>query len=366
MKNPSLLLVATILLLACTGQNRYSIQFDAGSSELDGYQLALYHQNTEPSMGALDSALVEKGRCLINGAIDSTDWYVLVLHDPQRSKTITQLVYLEGKLKAKVNGDRLIISGSSVNDAWQAFMDEYERLSASVVALNQQYMAEPSNATLQQQLASAYQEFELAFRTMAIKAVKANTNNAAGIQMLKSSASMLEDADIEGLLSEADEAFLADPFVQDLADQLVKSKRVAIGQPFVDMVLFTPEGDTVSLSEFVGKGHYVLLDFWASWCGPCIRELPNVINAYKKYHSKGFDVVGISLDESSDDWKAAITTHKLMWPQMSDLSGWKSIAAKLYGVSSIPHTVLLDPNGVIVMKDLRGEGLEAALAERLR
>lgn len=193
MKNPSLLLVATFLLLACTGQNRYAIQLDAASSDVDGYQLALYHQNADPSLGALDSALVEKGRCEINGTIDSADWYVLVLHDPQRAKTITQLVYLDGKLDVKLSGDRLQIQGSAVNDAWQGFMDE-----------------------------------------------------------------------------------------------------------------------------------------------------------------------------SSQDWKAAITKHGLEWPQLSDLSGWKSVAANLYAVSSIPHTVLLDPEGVIVMKNLRGEGLEAALAERLR
>ncbi|OPZ95369.1 MAG: Thiol-disulfide oxidoreductase ResA [Bacteroidetes bacterium ADurb.Bin416] len=366
MKNPSLLLVATFLLLACTGQNRYAIQLDAASSDVDGYQLALYHQNADPSLGALDSALVEKGRCEINGTIDSADWYVLVLHDPQRAKTITQLVYLDGKLDVKLSGDRLQIQGSAVNDAWQGFMDEYEQLSASVVALNQQYMTDPSNAGLQQELAKAYQDFEAAFRKMALKSIKENIGNAAGVQMLKSSAAMLEDADIEGLLGEANDTFLSDPFVKDLADQLVKSKRVSIGQPYVDMVLFTPEGDTVSLSEYVGKGHYVLLDFWASWCGPCLRELPNVVNAYKKYHSKGFDVIGISLDESSQDWKAAITKHGLEWPQLSDLSGWKSVAANLYAVSSIPHTVLLDPEGVIVMKNLRGEGLEAALAERLR
>src|SRR5574344_1352123 len=356
MKNPSLLLVAVLMLLSCTGHNRYSIQLDAGSSALDGYQLALYSQNADPSMAALDSAMVEKGRCTIKGTIDSTDWYVVVLHDPNRSTTITQLIYLDGKVDIKVNGERLVVEGSPVNEAWQAFMDNYEKLSANVVALNQQYMSEPSNTALQQELATAYQEFEMAFRKMAIEAVNANLDNAAGTQILKSSAAMLEDAAIERLLAKADSSFLRDPFVQDLADQLVKSKRVTIGQPFVDMVLFTPEGDTVTLSEYVAKGRYVLIDFWASWCGPCIRELPNVVSAYKKYHNKGFDVVGISLDESAADWKAAITKHGLVWPQLSDLSGWKSVAARLYAVSSIPHTVLLDPNGVIIMKDLRGEG----------
>lgn len=365
MKNPALLLVATLMLLSCTGQKRYTIQLDADSTAFEGYQLALYPQKAEPTMPPLDSALVDNGRCVMKGAIDTIDWFVLVLHDAQRSKTITQLVYLDGKLEVKLNGDRLVVQGSTVNQAWQGFMDNYEALSVSVVALNQQYMTDPSNAALQQELAAAYQVFEKDFRTMALEAVNANLDNPAGVQILKTSAAMLEDADIENVLAEAGGSFLEDPFVRDLSDQLVKAKRVAIGQPFVDMVLFTPAGDTVTLSEFVGKGRYVLLDFWASWCGPCIRELPFVINAYKKYHSKGFDVVGISLDESGEDWKAAIATHGLSWPQLSDLSGWRSVAANLYAISSIPHTVLLDPEGVIVLKNLRGEGLEAALAERL-
>lgn len=366
MKNLFFVTVAMFALLSCTGNQRYSIRLEAGSSEYDGYQLSLYPRNADPTTPPIDSATLENGQCVLKGSLDSSDWYVLVYYDPDRTTTISELIYLDGHLTVKVEGNHLVVSGSAVNDAWQSYMDAYEKMSAPVVALSQQFRSDPTNKNLENQLDAAYQAFEAAFRTMALKAIEANLSNPAGVQILKSSGAMLEDADIEQLLSKADSSFLKDPFVSGLVDHVARGKRVAIGQPFVDVALFTPEGDTVTLSQYVGKGRYVLIDFWASWCGPCLRELPNVIKAYNKYHKKGFDIVGISLDESGDDWKAAIKQYGLEWPQMSDLAGWKSVAAGLYAVNSIPHTVLVDPNGIIVLKNLRGEALQAALAERLK
>ena len=113
----------------------------------------------------------------------------------------------------------------------------------------------------------------------------------------------------------------------------------------------------VTLSQWVGKGNYVLVDFWASWCGPCRREMPYVIKAYELYHGKGFEVVGVSFDQKKDAWVNAIQQMGMKWPQMSDLKGWKCAASDLYGINSIPSNVLVDPTGKIVSMDLRGQKL---------
>ncbi|MFK7808272.1 MAG: TlpA family protein disulfide reductase [Saprospiraceae bacterium] len=123
----------------------------------------------------------------------------------------------------------------------------------------------------------------------------------------------------------------------------------------------TPEGDTLMLSDLRGK--IVLVDFWASWCGPCRRENPNVIKVYEKYKDKGFDVLGVSLDRSKDPWLKAIKKDQLPWHQISDLRGWKNEVAQLYSISSIPHTMLVDREGKIIARNLRGPQLEAALKE---
>ena len=135
------------------------------------------------------------------------------------------------------------------------------------------------------------------------------------------------------------------------------------GIQFHELEMQDVEGQPVKLSQWVGTGNYVLVDFWASWCGPCRREMPFVVAAYEQYHAKGFDVVGVSFDQKKEAWVNAIQQLGMRWHQMSDLKGWKCAAAEAYGVSSIPSNVLVDPTGKIVAMDLRGENLLSKLKE---
>ena len=140
-------------------------------------------------------------------------------------------------------------------------------------------------------------------------------------------------------------------------------KQAVIGQKFLDLEEADPDGNMHKLSEFVGKGRWALVDFWASWCGPCKREMPNVVAAYKKYHDKGFDVVGLSFDEEKDEWVKAIDRWDMPWIHLSDLQFFDSVAGKVYTVNSIPDNLLIDPQGTIVARHLLGEDLETKLAE---
>ena len=135
----------------------------------------------------------------------------------------------------------------------------------------------------------------------------------------------------------------------------------AIGGEAPEINLPNPEGKNIKLSSLRGK--VVLIDFWASWCGPCRKENPNVVKLYQKYHDKGFEVYGVSLDRNKEQWINAIAADKLTWTQVSDLKGWESAAGKTYGVSSIPHTVLVDRKGNIIARNLRGYELDAKLRE---
>jgi peroxiredoxin len=141
-------------------------------------------------------------------------------------------------------------------------------------------------------------------------------------------------------------------------------KTIAVGQPAPEIELPDTTGRVVKLSSM--KGKYVLVDFWAKWCGPCRQENPNVVRAYNKYKDKGFTVFGVSLDRSKNDWLQAIKQDGLTWTHVSDLKYWQSAAAKTYNITGIPFSVLLDPNGVIIAKNLRGPALDKKLEEVLR
>jgi peroxiredoxin len=153
------------------------------------------------------------------------------------------------------------------------------------------------------------------------------------------------------------------PYVKVLKELSETLETVQIGKAAPDFTAKDVNGKDVKLSQHQGK--YLLVDFWAAWCGPCRRENPNVVKAYQKYKAKGFDVYGVSLDKSKAAWVKAIKDDGLNWTQVSDLAFWNSAPAKLYGVRAIPSNFLLDPNGIIVARNLRGEELEKALSELL-
>ncbi|MCA4897175.1 MAG: TlpA family protein disulfide reductase [Cytophagales bacterium] len=150
-------------------------------------------------------------------------------------------------------------------------------------------------------------------------------------------------------------------YTKELNNQVEKLKVTAVGQIAPEISLANPSGEIVKLSSLRGK--YVLIDFWAKWCGPCRRENPNVVKAYKRFKDKGFEVFGVSLDRNKEDWVKAIAEDGLTWTHVSDLKYFESQAAKDYNINAIPFSILLDKSGKIIAKNLRGAALEKKLEE---
>lgn len=232
-----------------------------------------------------------------------------------------------------------------------------------IMALEQQYVAarQENNSVRMKELEQEYLGTEKQMREEIkdkLRSMESSVTAIYGVNFLNRE----EDFPfLDSLATRLKQDLPNSSYVADFAKGVDQMRGTTIGQLAPDIVLPNPQGETKKLSEL--RGNIVMIDFWAAWCGPCRRENPNVVRLYNKYHDKGFEIYGVSLDRSKDDWIKAIEKDGLTWTQVSDLSYFNSEAAQTYGITSIPATVLLDKEGKIIARNLRGQALEEKLEE---
>lgn len=253
-------------------------------------------------------------------------------------------------------------TGTPLNDKLSAWADRLNVVMNDYTTLKKQYDA-TTDENVKKEVANKMSHLNDDLVAEGVKIVDANQDNCLPAYLL---VRLCQDLDFVKLdaYAKSGAAYTKHPLFRYVEQYLeyLRPSMAFIGKTYIDVEGEDFNGKQHKLSEYVGKGNYVLVDFWASWCGPCMQEMPTVKACWEKYKVKGFDVVGISLDNDADKWKNAVSNGGYNWKHISDLNGWRSAAAKAYGVQSIPWNILCDGEGKIIGANLRGRELERKLA----
>lgn len=379
----SLLAVATIVSCNKVGNNEFEIEGNASGFK-DGRNVYLKMQDTVTnSLVNLDTVKIENGKFIFKGAVTEPSLHFIAI-----DSTENQIPFIleEGNITVAVNKDTIfksIVGGTYSNDQLVAYSKETEKIQKKV-----QKFQEVNREKLQQAQISAdtvtmnalmkeYKTFQDQFKDVSLKHVEDHPKSYISLFFIKQflndpsfdmarATKMYENLD--PLLKNTKEGKSIKKSLDGLKTtekkSNVSSSSVEIGTMAPDFSAPNTDGKETSLKSALGK--LTLIDFWASWCGPCRKENPNVVALYKDFHAKGLNIIGVSLDEKADKWKEAIAKDQLTWTQISNLKGWEDPIAKRYFVDGIPATFLLDEKGIIIARDLRGAELRAKVASILK
>ena len=369
---PSLFIATTLFLTACGGSDEPKETQEVGfelQASLNGltYQKAYLSEYKEGEMLKIDSADVKDGAFSFKGELTLPEVLYVSFNEGKEMFPVfveNKTIQITGSLASP---DSIKIAGSSsqkIVDDFKTGLKSHEAIMNGIV--DRYYEAEDKgDEDAMKNIDVEYYAADSVKNSYIEEFIAKNSSSVVAPYLsLRYLLSSYEIPQIETLVASFKDDAKKSIYTTNITDRLAVLKNSQVGSPAPEFSMNDTDGNPIALSSF--KGKYVLIDFWASWCGPCRAENPNVVAAYKKFNKKGFDIFGVSLDENNDKWLEAIKKDGLTWKHVSDLKGWSNAAAKLYGVNSIPHSVLLDKEGVIIAKNLRGEELHKKLEEVLK
>lgn len=374
-----ILLALVFATLTTQAQKQFTIQGKLDNLKLNVTKVYLNYSNNGTQVS--DSAVVVDGKYSFTGKVDEpvmsrlrasyTDTASKIKMAISFKRDIATL-FIEGS-KIKVTSTdsfaNMKVSGSAIHKAYLGLQDQLKDINARSEALNKEYTAlyQKKDEEGMKKMEAAFDELSKETKKVYKAFVIANPKSPIALYAVKQFAGWdINPEEVDPLFASLSAETKALPSAVEFSEKIEIARKTGIGRFAMEFTQNDTSGNPVSLSSF--KGKYLLVDFWASWCGPCRAENPNVVKAFNAYKDKGFHILGVSLDQPNahDKWMKAIHDDKLTWTHVSDLKYWKNAVAVQYGIQAIPQNLLLDKDGKIIAKNLRGEELAAKLEELLK
>ena len=360
----TLLVLSTLFSILSWSQVNFKVSGNIFNATKE--TIYLVSQDGAKETELFNTVISKDGTFSIEGTIQQADYFIFKIKDNRINLIIREnsdiKIYGDGaNLKDFVN-----IVNSEESSNMYKHIQELNKWGTLIAEAQLEIKADPTKATeINQKMSTQSKRFENLQKTF----INRNANSPALYAAVQSIDKQKDFATYESVVIQLTSCFKQSPKVQAVKEEYQseltkreKDDKLAPGKPAPDFEETKPDGTTMKLSDL--KGKVVLLDFWASWCGPCRRENPAVVKLYEKYKDQGFTILSISLDKDKAKWEAAIVKDNLSWPNhVSDLKGWTSNVGRLYGVGSIPFTVLVDTEGNIIKTKLRSHDLAIELAK---
>ena len=370
MKHIFILSIILLTLISCnSNSDTYTLEGNAVGFE-DGTKVFvnIITNNNQPKV--IDTLIVNSGT--FKGLYPKSELLSINLLQVENTKATVLYFPENSNLKATLYKDSIqssFIVGSQQNDSYKEFMDQlrkFNKIKSEKSELFKQARREQDGIAAKD-LQSEIQDISVAENDYKIQFVSDNPNSLFSVLLLTELVNKKEisSADASTIINKYSPKIAATPSSKSLKINIQSMKKADIGGVAPNFSAPSPDGNQLALNDVLGK--YTIIDFWASWCKPCRRENPNVVKVYEEYHDKGLNIISVSLDKAGqkERWTKAIEADKMNWEHVSNLKGWNEPIAKMYNVRSIPATFLLDENGTIIAKNLRGAALGAKIAALL-
>ncbi len=360
----SILFSAAVLALTACHSNTYKI---SGAVEGLNDGDTLFITNDLQTGIPTDTLIVKDGKFELSGETDST--YLCMVYSEKRNELNAPFFIEPGNISIKLveTPGASRVGGTKCNEQWQELNDSVMTIGKEINRIAEHIYGNTVDEMEQQKGMDQIEKLNQRFSAIVVKTTEKNIKNEFGYFLLTYYPEELIDNQTRmKLIDKLPDEKQKRPAIQKMLANLKQASESAEGMTIKDFTQPGLDGTPVSLLGEVSKSKITVIDFWASWCGPCRQEMPFMVELYDKYKDKGLNIIGISLDEDSDAWKAATQQLNIPWVQMSDLKGWENVIAKHFCVNSIPHTIVVDQQGKILKRGLRSEKLEEFVVGQLK